>query len=112
MKKCPFCAKEDPDANIPWKHCGKSLDEVIPPPLPEQFRPWYFRTSSIVIVLCNLPPLALPMIWWRPQTTLTWKIGMTFAILISTVALCWLLHATYLILLNVFHKLSILMNSY
>lgn len=32
-------------------------------------------------------PLALPMIWFRPRTSLGWKIGLTIVILLFT----WLL---------------------
>jgi hypothetical protein len=32
-------------------------------------------------------PLALPLIWLRPQTTLAWKIGLTIGILV----LSWIL---------------------
>ncbi len=49
--------------------------------------PWYFRTSFIVIAVCCVGPLALPLIWWRPQTTRAWKIGLTLGILV----LSWLL---------------------
>ena len=111
MKKRPFCSEETQNAAIKCRRSGESTGKVAPPPLPEQFMPWYFRTSSIVIAICNLPPLALPMIWWRPHATLHWKIGMTIVILISTVALCWLLYVTYLILLHVLHMLFTLIYS-
>ena len=41
----------------------------------------------IVIAVCCVGPLALPLIWWRPQTTRAWKIGLTIDILV----LSWLL---------------------
>ena len=50
--------------------------------------PWYFRTSFIVIAVCSVGPLALPLIWWRPKTTLAWKIGLTTGILV----LSWFLY--------------------
>ena len=53
----------------------------------EQKTPWYFRTAFIVFALCSVGPLALPLIWWRPKTSLAWKIGLTLAILV----LSWLL---------------------
>jgi hypothetical protein len=33
-------------------------------------------------------PLALPLIWWRPQTSPAWKIGLTVGILV----LSWVLY--------------------
>ncbi|HCC54371.1 MAG TPA: hypothetical protein DEQ20_05535 [Desulfobulbaceae bacterium] len=44
--------------------------------------PWYFRTSFIIIAFCSVGPLALPMVWWRPQTSLVWKICITILTLV------------------------------
>ena len=37
----------------------------------------------MIAVLC-VGPLALPLLWWRPKTSLVWKIGLTVAILLLT----------------------------
>jgi hypothetical protein len=88
MKKCPFCAEEIQDEAIKCKHCGEFLDASRPPRLEKEKGQWYFKKSFIIFMFCSVGPLALPLIWWRPKTSLAWKVGLTIGILVIS----WLLY--------------------
>jgi len=88
MKNCPFCAEEIQDAAIKCKHCGEFLNTSSRPRPKENGAKWYFGKSFIIVAVCSVGPLALPLIWLRPNTARGWKIGLTIVI----VVLSWILY--------------------
>lgn len=83
MKTCPYCSKEVQDAATRCGHCSEIL--VGPqrrPIIHATTLPWYFRTSTIVIAVMGVGPLALPLIWWRPRTSYAWKVALSVLIFI------------------------------
>jgi len=106
MKKCPFCAEEIQAKAIKCKHCGEFLDGSKLSPQREDKLPWYFRTSYIVFALCAVGPLALPMLWFRPKTSLVWKVGLTIGVLV----LSWMLYVATMESLRTLEEYYLLMD--
>ncbi len=56
-------------------------------------------------MLC-VGPLALPLIWWRPNTKSAWKIGLTALILALTWLVYWATMASVRTLMEYYRALN------
>ena len=52
---------------------------------------WYFKTSSLIVALLAIGPLALPLVWFSPALKRWLKVLLTIVTVIITV---WLVKAT------------------
>ena len=66
--------------------------------------PRLYQTPFIIIALCCAGPLALPLVWKRPNTSLEWKITVSVAVLLLTALLCWILYLAILLLIQMIRE--------
>ncbi len=100
MKKCPFCAEQIQAEAIKCRYCGEYLDGFSRAGSRPREKKWYFSTSSVVIALLCVGPLALPLVWFNPRYKAATKLIITVIVLAVTVLCTYLAASTYQKLLD------------
>jgi len=107
MKKCPFCAEQIQSEAIKCRYCGEYLDGFSRAGSRPREKKWYFTTSSVVIALLCVGPLALPLVWFNPRYKAATRLIITVIVLVVTILCTYLAASTYRQLLEKLTTLGI-----
>ena len=95
MKKCPFCAEQIQPEAVKCRYCGEFLDGSARAGSRPRDKKWYYSTTTVVIALLCLGPLALPLVWVNPRYKPVTKALITLIVLAATVLCMYMVVAAY-----------------